>query len=173
MIVTSNLEGKHSTLIQELLLDGFDDLIFVSPYLTEDFEDLLKGVDFSSVKSITLVTTLKKNDQDQISKPKSLKSFYQLVKAKCPKAKVKIHIDNSLHGKIYIFKDVDIQKAIVTSANLTHNGLYHNHEWGLLIDNQDTIAQLENEVLECIEYHDITESLVDRLLVFSDQPTFC
>lgn len=169
MNVTSNLTGKHGELIQNLLVDGFHDLVFVSPFLTENFDALFKGADFSSIKSITLVTTLKKNDQDQITKPKSLKSFYQLIKAKSPKAKVKIHIDNSLHGKIYIFKKNNAQKAIVTSANLTHNGLYHNHEWGVLIEDEKAISQLESEVLECIDYPDVTESLVDRLLMFSDQ----
>jgi len=169
MNVASNLMGKHGDLIQDLLGDSFHDLVFVSPFLAADFKSLFRGADFSSVRSITLVTTLKKNDQDQIIKPKSLKSFYQLIKAKCPKAKVKVHIYNSLHGKIYIFKGNGTPKAIVTSANLTHNGLYHNHEWGLLIDNQDTIAQLECEVLECIEYPGITESQLDRLVMFSDQ----
>lgn len=169
MIVTSNLSGNHGENVQELLCNNFFDLLFISPYLTDNFGTLFKDADFSSVKSITLVTTLKKNDQDQITKPKSLKSFYKLVKAKCPEAKVKIHIDNSLHGKIYIFKKNDSQKAIVTSANLTYSGFYKNHEWGVLIDDSEAIAQLENEVLECIDYPDITESLVDRLLMYSEQ----
>ena len=169
MEITSNLSSNHGALVSDLLAESFRDLLFVSPFLANDFEALFKDADFSSVNTITLVTTLKKNDQDQITKPKSLKSFYQLVKAKCPAAKVKVHIDNSLHGKIYIFKKNNSQKAIVTSANLTHSGFYINHEWGVLIDDSKAIAQLENEVLECIDYPDITESLVDRLLMFSEQ----
>lgn len=169
MEITSNIESNHGKLVAELISDTSNELFFVSPFITSDFEDLFKDVDFSKVESITLVTTLKKNDQDQITKPKSLKSFYKLVKVKCPEAKVKIHIDNSLHGKIYIFKKNDSQKAVVTSANLTYSGFYKNHEWGVLIDDSEAIAQLENEVLECIDYPDITESLVDRLLMFSEQ----
>ena len=169
MIVTSNLSSYHGSRISELLSEGHDELFFVSPYLARDFEALFIKDDFSSVNVITLVTTLKKNDQDQITKPKSLESFYQLMHAKCPKAKVKVHIDNSLHGKIYIFKKDDSLKAIVSSANLTQSGFYHNHEWGLLIDDSNAISQLESEVLECIDYADITESMVDRLLMYSDQ----
>lgn len=169
MEITSNLSSSHGVLVTSLLTEASSELFFVSPFLTRDFQTLFSKDDFSSVRSITLVTTLKKNDQDQITKPKSLKSFYQLVNAKCPKAKVKIHIDNSLHGKIYIFKKENFQKAIVTSANLTQSGFYNNHEWGLLIDDSKTISQLESEVLECIDYFDITESLVDRLLMYSEQ----
>jgi len=168
MDVTSNISMKHGSLINELISDS-EELCFVSPFITADFEVLFKDTDFSSVKAFTLVTTLKKNDQDQITKSTSLKSFYRLIKAKCPKAKTKVHIDNSLHGKIYIFKKPGSLKAIVTSANLTHNGFYHNHEWGLLTEDVDTIAQLEEDVLQTIEYPEVSESLVDRLLMFSDQ----
>ena len=62
MIVTSNLTENHGGLVQELLRGDFSALVFVSPFLTSDFETLFKEADFSSVKTITLVTTLKKND---------------------------------------------------------------------------------------------------------------
>ncbi|UZE97642.1 phospholipase D family protein [Alkalimarinus alittae] len=169
MKVISNLTSSHGSLITELLEDNYDELFWVSPFIAGDFQELFSKSDFSAVKTITLVTTLKKNDQDQITKPHALKSFYNLMNAKCPKAKVKVHIDNSLHGKIYIFKKDNIHKVIVTSANLTQSGFYNNHEWGLLIDSGEAIEQLESEVLECIDYHDITESLVDRLVMFSEQ----
>ncbi|WP_299978639.1 phospholipase D-like domain-containing protein [uncultured Pseudoteredinibacter sp.] len=169
MEITSNVSSSHGKLVADLLSDSSSDLFFVSPFLTGDFEALFNEVDFSKINSIVLVTTLKKNDQDQITKPKSLKSFYKLIKSNCPNAKVKVHIDNSLHGKIYIFRENDSQKAIVTSANLTQNGFYNNNEWGLLIDDKEAIEQLENEVLECIDYPDVTESIVDRLLMFSEQ----
>lgn len=169
MKVLSNLTSSHGSLIDELLEGGYDELFWVSPFITGDFEALFSKSKFSAVKAITLVTTLKKNDQDQITKPHALKSFYNLMNAKCPEAKVQVHIDNSLHGKIYIFKKGNTSKATVTSANLTQSGIYNNHEWGLLIDDGVVIEQLENEVLECIEYHDITESLVDRLVMFSEE----
>ena len=85
MEITSNLSSSHGSLVANLLADASSELFFVSPFLTGDFGALFKEADFSSVTYITLVTTLKKNDQDQITKPKSLKSFYHLAKAKCPK----------------------------------------------------------------------------------------
>ncbi|MDH5434052.1 MAG: phospholipase D family protein [Gammaproteobacteria bacterium] len=169
MKIVSNTFGSHGKLVSELLSDSPDELFLVSPFLANDFEEFLGNCDFSSIRKITLITTLKKNDQDQITKPTSLKSFYQLMKNQCPNAQVEIHIDNSLHGKIYIFKKGSELKAIVTSANLTKNGFYNNNEWGLLIGDNNIITQLEKEVLECIEYPDITEFLVEQLLSYSDQ----
>ena len=146
MEIISNLNSTHGSVFSELLSDSISELILASLFLAKDFQSLFDNDDFSSVRSITLITTLKKNDQDQITKPRSLKSFYQLVNAECPKAKVKVHINNSLHGKIYIFKKCDNLKALVTSANLTQSGFYNNHEWGLLIDDSKIIKQLESHL---------------------------
>lgn len=168
MKLISNLVKNHGSSITELLNESYDELFFVSPFLATDFQELFGEDGFSNVKKVTLVTTLKKNDNDQITKPLSLKTFYSLMGEKCPKAKVNVHIDNGLHGKIYIFKKDAKFKAIITSANLTKSGFYYNHEWGLLIDDSDVIKRLENEVLENIDYPEITESLVDRLLRHSD-----
>lgn len=169
MKVISNIRSNHSEEFARLLTGQVTELFMVSPFITIDFSDLFKLYKLVGVKSITLVTTLKENDRDQITKPSALKSFYEMARSKCPNAMVKVHIDNSLHGKIYIFRSCDSAKAIVTSANLTHSGFYNNHEWGLLIDSIEEIAQLENEVLESIDYPDVTEFFVNRLMMYSEQ----
>ncbi len=169
MRVISNTHSNHGEEFSGLLNSEVTDLFMASPFITSDFSDLFKTYKLAGVKSITLVTTLKENDKDQITKPSALKSFYEMARSKCPNAKVKVHVDNSLHGKIYIFKSVEAAKAIVTSANLTYSGFYSNHEWGLLIDSIKEIAQLENEVLESIDYPDVTEFFVDRLMMYSEQ----
>ncbi len=50
-----------------------------------------------------------------------------------------------LHSKIYIFDD---SKAIITSGNLTWNGLKHNHEYGVFVTEptfvQDVIKDFED-----------------------------
>jgi len=105
MQLISNLVKSHASSVTELLNEYYDELFFVSPFLATDFQELLGNDDFSNIRNVTLVTTLKKNDNDQITKPLSLKSFYRLMVEKYPKAKVIVHIDNGLHGKIYIFKN--------------------------------------------------------------------
>lgn len=167
--ISSNTSGSHAQLIKRCLEVGHNELFWVSPFLAADLESLLDGFEFGQVTQFTLVTTLKANDQDQINKPKSLKSFFRLAKKYFPAAKVKIHIDNRLHGKIYIFRGNESGSAIVTSANLTNNGMYHNHEWGVHFSDLGVISNLINEVLENIEYPDVTEFLVDRLVMFAEQ----
>ena len=168
MKIISNTQGSHKETLQEML-EGALEIVLVSPYLAKDFSSLFSGMSFEGLNKITLVTTLKKGDQDQLTKPQSLKSFYATVHEKCPNAMVSVHVDNKLHGKIYIFKYAQRAKAIVTSANLTNNGLVANHEWGIQIDDQTEITDLLEDVLANIEYIDVTELLVDRLLLFSDQ----
>lgn len=44
-----------------------------------------------------------------------------------------------LHSKIYIFDDIT---AVVTSANLTNGGLRTNYEYGILLDDKDTVEEI-------------------------------
>ena len=168
-MIVSNTTASHGSKFAQLLNPTCTDIFWVSPYLASDFKALFADTDFSSVNQVVLVTALKANDQDQITKPKALKSFIEMVRSKTPKVAIRIHIDNSLHGKIYVFEGNERRKAIVTSANLTHNGLFHNNEWGVELDTPESIDKLKNEVLECIEYVDVTESMIDRLIIHADQ----
>lgn len=47
-----------------------------------------------------------------------------------------------LHSKIYIFDD---SVAIITSGNLTNGGLIKNYEYGLLIEEQELVASINND----------------------------
>lgn len=53
----------------------------------------------------------------------------------------------NLHAKIYIF---DRKKALVTSANLTNNGLYNNYEYGILIDDHSVADKIYDDYIEMI-----------------------
>ncbi len=75
------------------------------------------------------------------------------------------------HTKIYMF---DETKAIITSANLTHSGLYTNYEYGVLLDNEkqledqmetDFVSMLQNDCCGDFSYNDIskTEEIIKKL----------
>jgi phosphatidylserine/phosphatidylglycerophosphate/cardiolipin synthase-like enzyme len=51
----------------------------------------------------------------------------------------KVHSLHRLHAKIYIF---DEMQAIVTSANLTHRGLFSNYEYGILLSEPTLVKQI-------------------------------
>lgn len=68
-----------------------------------------------------------------------------------------------LHAKIYIF---DRKKALVTSANLTNNALYHNYEYGVLIDDNSIADKIYDDYVKMINNEDcgiFSIQLLDRL----------
>lgn len=73
---------------------------------------------------------------------------------------VKVYNYQHLHAKIYLFGS---EKAMVTSANLTYNGMIKNYEYGVLFDNEkeidiiseDVNALLSNELTGIIQENDV------------------
>lgn len=58
-----------------------------------------------------------------------------------------VHIDNKLHGKIYIsLKAGTPIQGIITSANFTNSRLESNYEWGVLIEDISQLSKLINEI---------------------------
>ena len=51
----------------------------------------------------------------------------------------------SLHAKVYV---ADSQRAVVTSSNMTMNGLARNFEYGILLDDQSLVSQVESDIRE-------------------------
>lgn len=111
----------------------------------ESFDNFFHEIIEMEVKSITLTTTLKDNDPDLLKKANSLHSLC----FNCLKHNIdyRIHIDNKLHGKIYISAmDGEPLQGIITSANFTEAGLGYNHEWGVEIDDSNQLKKLLNDI---------------------------
>src|SRR5712691_4154531 len=51
----------------------------------------------------------------------------------------------SLHAKVYV---ADSQRAVVTSSNMTTNGLTRNFEYGVLLDNPRLVSDVERDIRE-------------------------
>jgi len=49
----------------------------------------------------------------------------------------------SLHAKVYV---ADSQRAVVTSSNITTNGLLRNFEYGVLLDDPDLVSQVQRDI---------------------------
>jgi hypothetical protein len=49
---------------------------------------------------------------------------------------------SKLHSKIYLFDD---KKAVITSGNLTTGGLLRNYEYGILIEDESTVAKISDD----------------------------
>ncbi len=170
MLINNLTDKNHMSYLAELS-QGASEILLVSPFLFEDFSKLFDKINLTETKVIELITTLRRKSDDQLKKPQQLTSFIQNVKRANHEAVCKIHINNKLHGKIYIFKYPNgDEKGIVSSANLTDSGLNRNHEWGLLVQDQDILKQLRAEVMGAIDYKDVSRDLITgKMVLFAEQ----
>lgn len=158
----SNNGENHLSELKRLICKDTRKLVIVSPFLATDIKKLLREFSLEEVELIELITTFKPKDPEQLTKPFVLKDLFEYVYENLPKTKLKVHVDNDLHGKIYIIMKEELHEMIVSSANFTLNGLSNNHEWGLETDDLSIIKNVLTEVFDAIEYQDITYSQIKK-----------
>jgi HKD family nuclease len=166
-MLISNITNTHKSALNKLLKKCEGNLIIVSPFLASQMQTFLDGFDFSGVAKLELITTFKRKDPEQLTKPFQLRDFSDYFKTKYPKIKTVIHVNNDLHGKLYISLGKKKQ-MILTSGNFTKNGMVENHEWGLLIDDQSIIEEALEEVFDNIDYKEISANQIDRACKFAE-----
>ena len=163
--IINNLTASqnHSIRLKELFSQS-DSVLIVSPFLMGDFTDFLSELELHALKKIHLVTTLPPRSFDQIKKINSLVSLIDFPKIKSGEIACQVSLNNKLHGKIYILKNNDEHiAAIVSSANFTDSGLARNHEWGIEFSDGETIAKLEQDILNTLEVRQIEFDQIHRM----------
>lgn len=146
MRVVNNSRGNHIEEVKELVANSNKALI-ASPFISLTVIDKMKNWLTSGFQGLTLITTLKEKDPDQLRKVPVLLELFRLKKTRGFHLTVKI--DNQLHGKVYIGKrDSNYTGAIVTSANFTDNGLENNHEWGIFFNDQKEISNMHQQIVK-------------------------
>ena len=120
-------------------------MVIASPFCFPNFETFVSDISQEgNICKITFITTMK--GDEAVEKVESLLSFCKVMKEYG--INWKIHIDNVLHGKVYIFKKHNSPfAAIITSANLTQHGLEQNHEWGCLVEDAKAINEVEKQLI--------------------------
>lgn len=158
MRVVNNCRGNHIEEVKDLLANSNKALI-ASPFISLTVIDKMKNWLTFGFQELTLITTLKEKDPDQLRKVPVLMELFRLKKTRGFHLTVKI--DNKLHGKVYIGKrDSNYTGAIVTSANFTENGLENNHEWGFYVNDQNVITGIHHQIFE-----DATVELAEKDLM--------
>lgn len=160
MKVINNLQAgrDHGARIKALIAQS-DELVFASPYLMSDFSPWFSELDLGLLERFHLITTLQPNTIDQLSKVNALVSFIECASTSEKHWKFEISLNNRLHGKVFLFKrNGAVHTAILTSANLTNNGLRNNHEWGVEINESEHLHKVEMDLLSAIQYKRLTES---------------
>lgn len=160
MKILSNSTNPTHSVVFETLCHNADEIVMISPFCYSDFSGFAKMLEsYDGIQKVMFVTTLKPDEVN--GKIDSLLSFRDEMNR--IKVQWELHIDNHLHGKIYIFKkDRHPFAGIITSANLTHNGMVSNHEWGCLIDDEQQLAAIEKQVLKDAPIQ-LTASMLDKI----------
>jgi HKD family nuclease len=168
MKLISNIGTNHLSQLRELLAVESDRFVIVSPFLSQSMGSFLSEVDFSKLKRLDLITTFKPEDLEQLSKPYQLKSFLEYFAHNAPALDVRIHIDNQLHGKMYLRVTGQTITLLLSSANFTFKGMIENHEWGLLTEDQDTAQRALEEAYGAIEFPEISRLQIAKACEFAD-----
>ena len=151
--IIENTNDKHLQEVKDIL-KASDEVFVVSPFITDEAVSALEEA-IAGVKSMIVVTTMKQQDYDQLNKIPVLLKLFLIAETHAVVLSVKI--DNKLHGKVYAGKkDDNYLGAIVTSANLTGNGMANNHEWGVYISDGTVINDICEQILS------ETEMTVDK-----------
>jgi HKD family nuclease len=166
-MLISNSHGSHKNSLAKLISLCDTRLVIVSPFLASNMCVMLANFDFSKTKIVELITTFKKNDPEQVIKPFQLDDFFTFFKKNHPEITVKVHINNDLHGKLYFSLSSEGNQLIITSANFTQNGLVHNHEWGVEIQNDDIIYQALEEVFATLSVESISHIQIRKACEFA------
>lgn len=146
MRVVNNCRGNHIEEVKDLLANSNKALI-ASPFISLTVIDKMKNWLTFGFQELTLITTLKEKDPDQLRKVPVLMELFRLKKTRGFHLTVKI--DNKLHGKVYVgMRDENFTGAIVTSANFTDNGLENNHEWGIFFNDQKEISNMHQQIVK-------------------------
>jgi phosphatidylserine/phosphatidylglycerophosphate/cardiolipin synthase-like enzyme len=130
------LENPWRNKLMEDVRKTNKELLLVTPYFSKDvIKEILRNRK-QSVNTRFLLGFSERSFKEGESDPEAL----YLIVGKNPKIKAK-HIRN-LHAKAYVFDGLE---AIVTSTNLTRNGLQNNMELGIRL-----IGKMAQEVRRCI-----------------------
>ena len=161
-LIVNTEEKKHLHSLQEMFQKCSGNIIIASPYLASDMKKFLSQFDFQNITSIILITSFKPNDFEQYTKPFQLRDFFCFFEQNYLKLfsekRVTLHINNDLHGKIYIASN----SMLLTSANFTCNGLKKNHEFGISIEDETKINIIKEQLLnpENLDHSDISYSQI-------------
>ena len=143
------IDNSKSTHLSEVkrLFSGCSEILIASPFITMEAVEQLNNCIPEVLGSLTLVTTMKAKDDDQLRKIPVLLKLYSLLSKRV--SNLLVRVDDKLHGKVYIGRDNNQFKgAIISSANLTGNGLIYNHEWGVFVDDSAEIQRVYDQIMK-------------------------
>lgn len=145
--IIDNTRNNHRKEIKHLF-SKCSKILIASPFISDEGIEFLKKSGPEKFDKVTLITTLKAKDGDQLKKVPVLLKLYSLFDQTPSSSTLSIHVDDRLHGKVYIGQRRNLFiGAIISSANFTGNGIERNHEWGVYIDDPGEVESVYSQVL--------------------------
>ncbi|MDR0910150.1 MAG: phospholipase D-like domain-containing protein [Spirochaetaceae bacterium] len=134
------LKSPFEKSFKEVMRQTKREITISSPFINNaGVSILLDSIENVDNKRLNILTNLSaRNVGDNITQPSALLKLYNAFK------ETTVYSLSKLHAKVYI---VDESSAIITSANLTYGGLAANFEYGVLINDDDTIQNLKYDIL--------------------------
>jgi len=148
MQTINNKTGKNHLERIELTFLNADEIIIVSPFLSEDIS-FFPFEKITHLQKITIITRLKPFTTDQFQKVEFFLHLYEFGKEN--NIEIEVLIDNYLHAKVYVgVKNGVNMEAVITSANFNRHGLMINNEWGAILNDSEEIDSMVREIRKYI-----------------------
>lgn len=139
----------------DLIKESEKNIYLCAPFIKKD---IVKRILENKKEGIEMVVITSSNISNFLCGSLDVSAIKELIKEG-----VTVRNYQNLHAKIYIF---DRKRALVTSANLTNNALYHNFEYGILVEDEFVAEQIYDDYVEMITNDEcgvFSVSLLDRL----------
>jgi phosphatidylserine/phosphatidylglycerophosphate/cardiolipin synthase-like enzyme len=143
VFLLNTLQRGWSDKLAQLVSSTKSELIISSPFVSETgvrfIIDNLTD-EFKNKGLIRFVTNLSRNNMRQgVTNPSAFRKLFENVRL------VQMFHLPRLHAKVYIRDNVE---AIVTSGNLTNNGLFSNFEYGVCVNDRNEVSTIKNDITD-------------------------
>ena len=116
-----------------------EELFISSPFIdSEGINVLLKTIPYPNQVRISIITDLSINNiRNRGISPAGLLRLYERVR------ELNVSSLGRLHAKVYL---IDNRAAVITSANLTSSGLTSNFEYGVLVEDEESVESIRKDM---------------------------
>lgn len=128
-----------------LCRESKESITLCAPFVKEDIINDIFTNKHENVK-VSLITNVKLNSI--LHKSLDIPAIKKIVEHDG-----QVYSRSDLHAKVYIF---DNEKVVITSGNLTHNGLVKNFEYGVLIDEEEYVRKSVNDISNIMKDNEVT-----------------
>lgn len=132
------LKNPIEPLFMSLVSESSKKITLCAPFIKKD---IIKRILSEKKEKTDIVVITSSNIASFVRKASDIEAIELLLSNN-----IKVYNHQHLHAKIFSF---DTTKTIITSSNLTFNGLIRNYEYGVLIDDKDIVFAVEDD-LQCL-----------------------